>query len=711
MIPYRGKPTIQRTIKYIEDNMSYNWIDSLKSFDTTNLKFRLDEESLSEVILKLVENHIHPGELSFVLKICESLNLSVANKENKQVFDEILDLYVKNISRFPNNENFDKLMSSFNDKKIALEYLKYIYSNKQIDEVYIINCFIDYVIKARQYYVDDRALLSSAIEVLNSIDESDLQFGHQDVIKKATERKIIDDRKSNGVYDIDQFTLEELDRKHSELESLFDSLEGLSQMADQQIDLIRKETQNSNSELTDSRIKTLKLLKTESNKILTNFRTQYLELLNKEKENIINQRDILIAEMDTEFQKRKLELEALASNIGERIVIELGRIRNVSDYSMEQIQNFVSNNEEIKKMIEVAKTDEAVLSKLSKLDKIPVQQLSSPSLIQSSPIAVPSIVIPKPERKIEEKINYYFDPKIPFKDRFNELMQKKQEDIEKTGAIYHEKFDDLVTFILNNNTPYMYGPSGCGKTYMIEQQLAKLLELDVVTNGYVMYESDILGFNNANGVYVPSNFYRCYKFGDIIFFDELDNSNSASTIVLNSFIGKGVNSAYTFPDGDRIERHPNFRILTAGNTRGNGRTVSHNTRTKLDEAVMQRLTPIEIDYDNRIEEKILKDYPDWFNFAINFREALKNLKIEGSDGVNYNGTITTRDIESIKRYKDDNSFSDEKIIQYEVIENKDSDYLNQILREMEELEINGKFTKESAELLEKFKVLSKQVKY
>ena len=711
MIPYRGKPTIQRTIKYIEDNMSYNWIDSLKSFDTTNLKFRLDEESLSEVILKLVENHIHPEELSFVLKICESLNLSVANKENKQVFDEILDLYVKNISRFPNNENFDKLMSSFNDKKIALEYLKYIYSNKQIDEVYIINCFIDYVIKARQYYVDDRALLSSAIEVLNSIDESDLQFGHQDVIKKATERKIIDDRKSNGVYDIDQFTLEELDRKHSELESLFDSLEGLSQMADQQIDLIRKETQNSNSELTDSRIKTLKLLKTESNKILTNFRTQYLELLNKEKENIINQRDILIAEMDTEFQKRKLELEALASNIGERIVIELGRIRNVSDYSMEQIQNFVSNNEEIKKMIEVAKTDEAVLSKLSKLDKIPVQQLSSPSLIQSSPIAVPSIVIPKPERKIEEKINYYFDPKIPFKDRFNELMQKKQEDIEKTGAIYHEKFDDLVTFILNNNTPYMYGPSGCGKTYMIEQQLAKLLELDVVTNGYVMYESDILGFNNANGVYVPSNFYRCYKFGDIIFFDELDNSNSASTIVLNSFIGKGVNSAYTFPDGDRIERHPNFRILTAGNTRGNGRTVSHNTRTKLDEAVMQRLTPIEIDYDNRIEEKILKDYPDWFNFAINFREALKNLKIEGSDGVNYNGTITTRDIESIKRYKDDNSFSDEKIIQYEVIENKDSDYLNQILREMEELEINGKFTKESAELLEKFKVLSKQVKY
>ena len=226
-----------------------------------------------------------------------------------------------------------------------------------------------------------------------------------------------------------------------------------------------------------------------------------------------------------------------------------------------------------------------------------------------------------------------------------------------------------------------------------------------------MYETDILGFNNANGVYVPSNFYRCYKFGDMIFLDELDNSMSSSTIVLNSFIGKSDDSSYTFPNGDRIKKHPNFRILAAGNTRGNGRTVSHNTRQKMDESVMQRLTPIEIDYDNRIEEKILENYPDWYNFAINFRNALKQIRLDGSDGPNYNGTITTRDIETIKGYKDDDSFSDEKIIEYQVIENKDVDYLNQIIKELEKQQDNGEFTEGGSILFEKFKTLSKGRKY
>ena len=418
-----------------------------------------------------------------------------------------------------------------------------------------------------------------------------------------------------------------------------------------------------------------------------------------------------MSDIETEVEKKKLELQAIASSVGQRIAIELGRIRQQSDYSIEQMQEFISNNEEVKKMFDVAKGDQAFLNRLAKMDSIPMPNIGTGAVVAQPGIAVPSIIIPKEERVVSEKINYYFDKSIPFKDRFGEIMAKKQEDIEKNGAIYHEKFDDLVTMVLNNNTPYMYGPSGCGKTFMVQKQFANLIGIDVVTNGYIMYESDILGFNNANGIYVPSNFYRCYKYGDMLFLDELDNSISSSTVVLNSFIGKGEDSSYTFPDGDRVKRHPNFRILAAGNTRGNGRTVSHNTRQKLDEAVLQRLTPIEIDYDNRIEKKILEKYPDWYNFATNFRNALKGITLDGNDGPNYKGTITTRDIVSIKGYKDDNSFSDDKIIVYEVIENKDPDYLNQIINEMENLEAQGEFTTGGKKLLTKFKTLSQRRKY
>lgn len=717
MIPYRGKVTLERTLKYIEENKSYIYINSLINYDYSELKFRLNEEEISEIILRIVDNDLSPEFLTEIAHLCEYFNISLVYKENYHIFNEFVDLLIKNEEIFPQEESLDKLLNSFNDKKIALEFLKYVFSNKTIGETLensnTLDHFINYLIKARQYYVDDRALLSSAINLVNLVDDADLMFSHDEDINKVVEQKLLDDKKSNGIYDIDQFTLEELDRKLAQFQNISTQLECLVEMTEQQIKTIREESKKSNDDIAKIRIQTLKTLKTEANKVLSNFKTTYLELLNKEKESILNQKDILMADIETEFQKKALELEALASSVGQRIAIELGRIRQQSDYSLEKMQEFISNNEEVKKMFQVAKEDQAFLSRLAKMDSIPVTPVSAVTGAQSSNsvVGIPSIILPNPERQVVEKINYYFDRKIPFKDRFNELMAKKQEDIDKTGAIYHEKFDDLVTIVLNNDTPYMYGPSGCGKTYMIEKQLARILGLDVVTNGFIMYETDILGFNNANGVYVPSNFYRCYKFGDMIFLDELDNSNPVSTIVLNSFIGKDEDSAYTFPNGDRIKRHPNFRILAAGNTRGNGKTESHNTRQKLDEAVMQRLTPIEIDYDNRIEKQILRDYPDWYNFAVNFREALKAISIDGTDGPNYNGTITTRDIEAIKRYKDDDSFSDEKIIEYEVIENKDADYLSGIITEMENLERNGEFTDGASVLLEKFKTLSMRRKY
>jgi len=712
MIPYKGKITLEKTIKYIVDETSYHSKSILQEFDFSQFSLRLDEELLSEILIKFSSANINANNLSYILHFCEALSLNIVNKENKKLLLELTDLYIKNEDNFPPLESFDKLFNCFNDKKIGIEYLRYILS-KDLQNKSKLNIFIDqYLIKARQYYVDDRALLTSVISLLDSIEDSDLMFADSKDLSNIIEKKLTNDKKSNGVYDIDQFTLEELDRKIGEFELFSNSLQSLIELTDQQIEELKLQTKSSQDDLKDVKIKTLKELKTEANKILKNFNASYLELLNKEKESIVHEKDILLADIESEIQKKKMELEALASSVGQRIAIELGRIRSLSDHSMSQIQEFVTNNEEIQKMLNNARNDDALLRKIAQIQITSPEQINSETAGVVTPIVgVPSLIIPKPERVLNEKINYYFDKSIPFKDRFGELMAKKTQDIEENGAIYHEKFDDLVTMVIENDVPYMFGPSGCGKTFMIIKQMSKLFGIDVVTNGYIMYETDILGFNDAKGQYVPSNFYRCYKFGDMVFLDELDNSIASSTIILNSFIGKDENSSYTFPGGDKIKRHPNFRIVAAGNTRGNGRTVSHNTRQKLDESVMQRLTPIEIDYDNRIEKKILENYPDWYNFAINFRNALKQVKITGSDGPNYHGTITTRDIETIKNYKENNSFSDDKIIEYQVIENKETDYLNEIITQMEVLENNGEFTNGGLKLLERFKVLSKGRNY
>ena len=149
MIPYRGKVTLDKTIKYIEDNMGYAWIGSLKAYDFTDLTFKLNDEELSKIIFKFVKKGINPSSFSFILDLCESLSLDIVNQKNERVFDDIIDLYIKNEDLFPDKKNHNKLLCTFNDKKIAVEFLRYIYSNNCTDKVEIINELINYLIIAR----------------------------------------------------------------------------------------------------------------------------------------------------------------------------------------------------------------------------------------------------------------------------------------------------------------------------------------------------------------------------------------------------------------------------------------------------------------------------------------------------------------------------------------------------------------------------------
>lgn len=717
MIPYKGIVSVEKTIKYVLENTDYNYKHDLNSFDFSLLKLRLNETELSEIILQYIKYNIEPQYFSTIYQLCESLQVSSINKDNYSLLNEYIDVLLKNYKTFPERVYLSKLLNSFNDKKIPLDFLRYTYANiafKKLhsDDENILKYFIDYVINARQYYVDDRALFSSVISLIDNIDTSHLIMGNLEKIKEAIKIQLIEDKKANGIYEIDQFMLEELDRKINEVSEIETKIETLIQITNQQIKLLNEEKTKANEDITNAKISSLNALKQEANLVINRFNAAYLELLNNKRSSLLEEKNLLISDMSLEFEKEKQELQTLVASLGQRVSIEIGRIKKQSDTSLEKINNIISNNGEVKKIFEIAKQDESFVKNLAQVIPVTLEQKSNPVEIGQS-VVVPNIIIPNQEKEVNYKVNRYFDKNIPFNKRFNELMERKKIDIMENGAIYHEKFDDLLTLILNDDAPYMYGPSGCGKTYMIEKQLSHLLGIDVVTNGYIMYETDILGFNNANGMYTPSNFYRCYKYGDIIFLDELDNSMASSTIVLNSFLGKKDDSSYTFPNGDKVKKHPNFRILSAGNTRGTGRTVAYNTRQKLDETLMQRLTPIEIDYDSRIEKKILQDYPGWYNFAINYREALKEIVLNGTDGPNYNGTITTRDIETIKGYKDNDCFSDEKIIEYKVIENKNIDYLNQIIQNMENIASENKkaFTKEGTILYEKFKKLSKMRKY
>ena len=90
-------------------------------------------------------------------------------------------------------------------------------------------------------------------------------------------------------------------------------------------------------------------------------------------------------------------------------------------------------------------------------------------------------------------------------------------------------------------------------------------------------------------------------------------------------------------------------MLAAGNTSGEGENEAFSSRGKMDESLQERMTPIFIDYDDRVEERILNKYPEWYQFFVNFRKAC--LKYASSIGqVSAQGIATTRDAAAIRKY-------------------------------------------------------------
>ena len=603
-------------------------------------------------------------------------------KEEKLLFKNVYDFLNENI--YDNSSNWDisyymQLSSAFDNKELVLEALNQIkqqfnLENFSVDNQDNLAKLISYPFKARMYYLDDRSLLSSFGELLRTNGLVDYLYSDND-INRVINRRIKEDRKRDGIYDIDRGTLAEINRKLDMINEESSKLQILINTATSIIAEIKAQLKMSRDELTDMKIKSLEELQIKANKILEDFNAKYLELLSEEKDSINNQKVELFAELQRELSKKKEELKLIVKQIGAAVEVQLGRINAASDVSVEKLEEYINSNERIKDLIESTKQSDSYLQGLKVLSEhvstVP-QEGDTPT---TRIITSPTVIIPQ-ERIVDPKVNYFFDQRIPFEERFDKFLQIKDK-LESQGEIFHEKFDDVAKFVMKGRAPYLYGPSGCGKTYMVNNQLASILNSNVVTNGYVIYEQDILGYtNSATGQYVPGNFYRCYKYGDIIFLDELDNGVANATVVLNGFTG-GNNTSYTFPDGLNTKRHPNFRIIAAGNTNGSGRTVAHNTRQKMDESVMQRLKAVECGYDNRIEDRILVDYQDWLNFVKQFRKAVENISTISGEP-NTIGIFTTRDAEELKEELDDNSFDMEKLLQYYFIQTKDIDTLNSI---------------------------------
>ncbi len=169
----------------------------------------------------------------------------------------------------------------------------------------------------------------------------------------------------------------------------------------------------------------------------------------------------------------------------------------------------------------------------------------------------------------------------------------------------HENFQTLLTLVAAGENVYMMGSPGSGKS-TAAANAAKALGLGY---GYISLsaqtaESRLLGFMNASGEYVETEFYRCYKDGGVFCIDEMDNASANLLTALNSALENGHAA---FPIG-MVTQHEDFVLVATGNTAGYGANPMFPERRPMDAAFRERFVFLSWEYDESLERDIAKGH-------------------------------------------------------------------------------------------------------
>lgn len=122
----------------------------------------------------------------------------------------------------------------------------------------------------------------------------------------------------------------------------------------------------------------------------------------------------------------------------------------------------------------------------------------------------------------------------------------------------HKVFEEVLTAVGAGLNVLLVGPAGCGKTHMAEQ-VAKALDLQFRFTGAVASEYKLLGFTDAQGRVVSTEYRRAYETGGVFLWDEMDASSPAALLAFNAGLANGWQD---FPD-KVIPCHANFRAIAA----------------------------------------------------------------------------------------------------------------------------------------------------
>lgn len=227
-----------------------------------------------------------------------------------------------------------------------------------------------------------------------------------------------------------------------------------------------------------------------------------------------------------------------------------------------------------------------------------------------------------------------------FEKQYTHKLQINQAPAIEIKGEVHDKFKTVLFAIQSGMIPYIYGPAGTGKNVLAEQ-VAKAMGLEFYYAGALQQKYELEGFKSADGTYQETPLYQAMKNGGVFMFDEIDSTSAEVLVAFNAVM---ANNYHTFPDGSgkKLQAHPDFHIIVAGNTSGHGADDAYNGRFQLDASTLDRFSPIKLDYCEKIELACANGDRELVDFAHMMRKSFEVA------GLPY--TFSTRALKRIAQY-------------------------------------------------------------
>ena len=171
-------------------------------------------------------------------------------------------------------------------------------------------------------------------------------------------------------------------------------------------------------------------------------------------------------------------------------------------------------------------------------------------------------------------------------------------------GLVHKCFGEVLPWVHAGVPVFLTGGAGVGKTTLAETiaQALGARKILVLQADALPQRHEVFGFlSPVSGDFVTGAVYDLFKNGGIFLIDEFDTGHSSLGTNLNLLLAQGY---YDFPNGERVQRHEDFRVIVTGNTYGQGGSVEFAGTNRINGATLDRFVKVEVTVDEKLEGAI-----------------------------------------------------------------------------------------------------------